>query len=65
MAELTTEQYLYCDKKCPVGCNKRSLLLRECESALDAAYDMKQFVNRCSETCDIIKNWGTFKNANL
>ena len=65
MMNLSTEQYLYCDRKCPVGCNKREKLLRDCESAFDAASDMLDFVHKCSQTCDIIKNWDNFKNASI
>ena len=63
MAKLTLEQYSYCSSDCPIGRNKRDALLRDCESASDAAFDMRDFVHKCSKNCDIVKNWERVKNA--
>ena len=65
MTNLTLAQYSYCSSTCPIGRNKRDVLLQDCESASDAAFDMREFVHKCSKTCDIIKNWESFKDASI
>jgi hypothetical protein len=44
--------YLYCSEKCPKGQAKRDEFLKYCESAFDAAFDMRMFVKSCAETCE-------------
>ena len=60
---MTQEQLIYCDRKCPIGMQKREQFLSECESAFDAALDMWAFVDKCSKTCDIMNNWKDTKNG--
>ena len=38
---------LYCIKKCPIGKEKSSKFLTDCESVWDASSDMKKFVSEC------------------
>lgn len=39
---------LYCTAECPVGKPTAERLLRENNSAIDAALDMQGFVNKCA-----------------
>lgn len=56
--DFNKEQLEYCSNICDIGCNTKKRLLDESESASDAAFDMHCFVEKCSETCDIIKRVG-------
>lgn len=38
---------LYCIKECPIGKVKSKELLNECESSIDAAFEMRDFVENC------------------
>lgn len=41
----------YCTRECPIGKSKSDDILWRSNSAFDAAFDMQQFVNKCSLTC--------------
>lgn len=37
----------YCIKECPIGREESSIILLDCDSAFDAAFDMQLFVKDC------------------
>ena len=55
--QLNTEQLVYCDCKCPLGIKRRNEFLNSSNSAFDAALDMRDFVENCAKTCNIMKYW--------
>lgn len=57
ITKFSKEQLHYCDSICEVGYREKERLLRECESACDAAFDMWDFVKQCSEHCNKLKDW--------
>lgn len=46
----------YCHKKCDIGKKASENFLMNCESAIDAAIDFRDFVNECLKNCPHKKN---------
>ncbi len=55
---------LYCTRKCPIGKPKSDDILWHSNSAFDAAFDMQQFVNKCSLNCKYEKERRKYDEEN-
>ena len=42
---------VYCNEQCPIGIQARNKILDQSNSAFDAVFDFRQFVEDCSKDC--------------